>query len=360
MTTTTNSPLTGKSVLFLINQDLGGGVEYLAHVLAGDLQQRGAKCATRFIYPTSSGGTATKIRHVLRKAVNVAKAAPDVIITFQPTASAIATIAGRIGGCRVRIVHQSNSPVKSHVVMRELDKILGSTGAYSVTIANSRATISEFDAYPKPYRKKIRLIEHGIPPPVHALNRRDILAKFNIPDDAPLLLMAARLDLQKGQHIIVSALQELPRVRLVMAGSGPEKQNLLAQARAVGVEDRLHFLGHVERQDLMDLYRAASLMVFPSQWETFGLAAVEAAMVGLPVIAADIPALREVLAQDGHTTAKFVTQRQPHNWAMAIAEALADPALRPRSEEFAAVIQDKYSERRMIDGYDRLYRELIA
>ena len=81
-----------------------------------------------------------------------------------------------------------------------------------------------------PYRKKIRLIEHGIPPPAHALTRKDILAKFCIPDDAPLLLMAARLDLQKGQHIIVSALQELPRVRLVMAVSGPEKQNLLNQA----------------------------------------------------------------------------------------------------------------------------------
>ena len=100
-------------------------------------------------------------------------------------------------------------------------------------------------------------------------------------------------------------------------------------------------------------------MVFPSQWETFGLAAVEAAMVGLPVIAADIPALREVLTEDGHTTANFVTQRQPR-----VGPRLFPGACRPDASlalrDFAAVIQDKYSERRMIEGYDSLYRELIS
>jgi L-malate glycosyltransferase len=353
------SPMIGKSVLFLINQDLGGGVEYLGQVLSSDLERRGATCRTCFIYPSSANSAATKVSHILHKATTIARSAPDVIITFQPTASAVAAIAGRMGGCKVRIVHQSNSPVKSHVVVREIDKLLGSIGAYSVTIANSRATISEFANYPKSYRSRIKLIEHGIPPPAYNLNPAGIRAKFAIPDDGPMLLMAARLDLQKGHNIIVSALSKLPRARLVMAGSGPEKDNLIALANETGVSDRLHFLGHVGRQDLTDLYHAASLFVFPSSWETFGLAAVEAAMAGLPVVAAGIPALREVLTHDGKTTARFVDSRNSTEWAVAISESLHDAELRQRCESFAAVIQDHYSEERMMQGYTKLYDELM-
>lgn len=359
MTTGAQPIMKGKNVLFLINQDLGGGVEYLAQVLGQDLTLRGATCITKVVYPPGWDGSVSKARQIFRKARLVAKAAPDVIITFQPTSSAIAAIAGRLSGSRAVIAHQSNSPVKSHPLVRRLDKLLGTAGAYSVLIANSRATMSEFEAYPKAYRDKIRLIEHGIPPPHFALSRADILAKFSLPTVAPLLLMAARLDQQKGQNIIVGALPKLPGARLVMAGSGPEKDNLIGLARTLGVEDRLHFLGHVGRQDLTDLYRAATLMVFPSTWETFGLAAVEAAMAGLPVVASNIPALHEVLTCDGQTTTHFVANRNANDWASVVSACLADNDLRPRTEAFAALIQEKYSERRMIEGYDALYAELF-
>ena len=360
MTLATLSPMAGKRVLFLINQDMGGGVEYLGRVLSSDLEHRGAKCSNCFMYPTTDTTTVMKLRHILRKSLLIARAAPDVLITFQPTSSAIAAIAGQVGGCKVRIVHQSNSPTKSHVVARELDKILGSIGGYSVTIANSRATIAEFQTYPKHYQRRIRLIEHGIPPPVHALEPKDILAKFAIPMDGPLLLMAARLDRQKGQNIIVSALPQLPKARLVMAGSGPDQTNLTTLARQLGVGDRLHFLGHVGRQDLTDLYRAASLFVFPSAWETFGLAGVEAAMAGLPVVASGIPALREVLTCDGRTTAHFVDSRAPDAWAKAITQCLGDTQLRSRCHDFASIIQHQYSEERMIQKYVKLYAELMT
>lgn len=351
--------LAGKTVLFLVNQDLGGGVEYLARVIGTDLTARGALCRTEFIYPSSDCSSLQKLKYVARAAANVARHAPDVLITFQPTSSSVSAVAGLAGGCRVRIVHQSNSPSKSNGFVRELDKILGSTGAYTVTIANSMATMAEFDHYPKAYRDRILLIEHGIPPPTFNLTPNDILAKFNVPNDGPILMTAARLDLQKGQQIIVSALAELPGVRYVMAGAGPEHDALARLARSLGVQDRVHFLGLIGREDLTDLYRASSLLVFPSVWETFGLAAVEAAMVGLPVIASDIPALREVLTSNGTTTARYVAARTPEAWRKAISESLSAPNLRTDSAAFAAEIQDKYSEQRMIDGYVALYADLF-
>ena len=356
----TEAALSGKRVLFLVNQDLGGGVEYLARVIGQDLTARGAICRTEFIYPSSDFSTQQKLSYVASAAWRVARNAPDILITFQPTASAVSAIAGLAGGCRRRIVHQSNSPSKSNAVVRELDKLLGSIGAYTVTIANSRATIAEFEHYPNAYRDRILLIEHGIPPPQFQLAPTDILAKFSVPADGPILLTAARLDPQKGQQIIVSALRELPGVRYVMAGAGPEQDALARLAQSFGVADRVHFVGLLGRQDLTDLYRASTLLVFPSVWETFGLAAVEAAMIGLPVIASDIPALREVLTSDGKTTARFVASRSPYDWREAISDSLASPQLSAASAGFATVIQDKYSEQRMIAGYAALYAELFT
>ena len=76
----------------------------------------------------------------------------------------------------------------------------------------------------------------------------------------------------------------------------------------------MHFLGHVERQDLMDLYRASTLFVFPSTWETFGLAAVEAAMTGLNLKdPATIKVMRGVMMDFG-----FKAQRLAHKAAKAI------------------------------------------
>ncbi len=82
-------------------------------------------------------------------------------------------------------------------------------------------------------------------------------------------------------------------------------------------------------------------------------------MAGLPVIAADIPALREVLAADGQTTARFVSKREVPQWTAAISAA-SETRIAPAHRCVCPVIQEKYSERRMMDAYVALYRELIS
>lgn len=82
-------------------------------------------------------------------------------------------------------------------------------------------------------------------------------------------------------------------------------------------------------------------------------------MTGLPIVSSDIPALREVLTIDGMTTTQFVESRNADVWAKAISACLNDASLRSRCEQFAEIIQDKYSERRMMQGYNALYAELM-
>ena len=91
---------------------------------------------------------------------------------------------------------------------------------------------------------------------------------------------------------------------------------------------------------------AADLFVFPSTWETFGLAAVEAVMAGLPIVASDLPVLREVLSAERGAAAEFVALDDAIAWARAITAARSDTA--PAS---VAAIAQRYSVARMIDAY---------
>ena len=88
----------------------------------------------------------------------------------------------------------------------------------------------------------------------------------------------------------------------------------------------VHELGAVSAAELEWLYAHAVLLVFPTLYEGFGLPLLEAADRGLPVLASDIPALRET----GGDSARFVPPGDPGAWAVAVTELASDPAARER------------------------------
>jgi len=143
----------------------------------------------------------------------------------------------------------------------------------------------------------------------------------------------------------------LPRARLVVAGDGPRRAEYEVLAAQTGVSARLHLLADVTREDVADLLAAADVFVFPSTWETFGLAAVEAAVAGLSIIASDLPVLREVLTADRGAAAAFVPPFDVDGWACAIA-SVAPPDETHRA--IVAAVADRYSVTRMVDAYAAL------
>jgi len=110
-------------------------------------------------------------------------------------------------------------------------------------------------------------------------------ASLDTPADAPLLLGMGRLHESKAHDVSLQALTELPDAWLWIAGVGPLEAKLKAMAQALGVEDRVRFLGW--RTDPSALYRAADICVFPSRYEPLGNVVIQAWAHGLPVIAAD-------------------------------------------------------------------------
>jgi len=109
-------------------------------------------------------------------------------------------------------------------------------------------------------------------------------AELDVPVDVPLLLAAGRLHPNKAFDILLQAMPETGDAHLMIAGDGDEETALKAQAAALGIEDRVRFLGW--RGDIPDLLATADMLVCPSRIEPLGNVVLEAWACGVPVVAA--------------------------------------------------------------------------
>ena len=114
--------------------------------------------------------------------------------------------------------------------------------------------------------------------------------------EPPYLLYVGTVEERKDLITAVRALAQLPDVRLVSAG--PQTgyaARVRATAESAGVGERVTLQGFVDEATLRALYSSAIALIFPSRYEGFGLPALQALAAGLPVVASDLPVLREVL-----------------------------------------------------------------
>jgi glycosyltransferase involved in cell wall biosynthesis len=147
----------------------------------------------------------------------------------------------------------------------------------------------------------------------------------------------------------------LPGCHLAIAGQGPDAVRLRNIADELGLSDRVHFAGELEPARIGDFLAALDAFVFPSSAETFGLAAVEAAQAGVPVIANDIPVLREVLEIDGAACARFVDTSDPHAFAEAVSDVLGNPKVADALSQLGRRLSERHSLAAMVEAY----RELV-
>ena len=144
------------------------------------------------------------------------------------------------------------------------------------------------------------------------------------PEDASLLVTLGRLHPAKAQDVAIAALAQLPDTFLWIAGAGPLEAKLKAQAHALGVSDRVRFLGW--RSDASRLYAAADVCLFPSRYEPLGNVVIQAWAHGLPVVAAASqgPAALIREGEDG----LLVPVDDAESLAAAARRLIVDPALR--------------------------------
>jgi glycogen(starch) synthase len=116
------------------------------------------------------------------------------------------------------------------------------------------------------------------------------------------ILYLGRLEMYgKGLDLLLYAFakiaDQVPQ-GLVIAGDGPDRHALEALASALGLRDRVRFVGWIPRDERFKWLSGADFIVMPSLYESFGLVAAEALAVNTPVVAFDIPCLREIVGTD--------------------------------------------------------------
>ncbi|MDP3771585.1 MAG: glycosyltransferase family 4 protein, partial [bacterium] len=126
----------------------------------------------------------------------------------------------------------------------------------------------------------------------------------------------------KGVPVLLDAIARIPSVTLRIVGDGDLRSSYEQQARALGIADRVAFLGAVSDEQLPAVYQLADVLVLPStaRSEAFGIVLLEAMASGIPVIASDFPGVRTVIAE-GETG--FLV---PPDDVVTLAERLADLA----------------------------------
>jgi len=136
----------------------------------------------------------------------------------------------------------------------------------------------------------------------------------------------------KGLGVLLHAIAGLPGVRAKIAGDGPYRHEAEALAVELKVEDRVDFVGDIRKiDDKMAFYRSIGIFVFPSTevTETFGISQVEAMLMGVPVVASNLPTGVTDVAIDNET-ALLITPGQADELKAAVIRLREDAALRER------------------------------
>jgi glycosyltransferase involved in cell wall biosynthesis len=142
---------------------------------------------------------------------------------------------------------------------------------------------------------------------------------------------AARLSPEKGVRHLIEAFALLRqryggRVSLRIAGEGPERARIEAMIQRLHLESSVELRGWVEHEKLPDFLRELDVFVMPSTWEGFGVAAIEASAMQLPVVASNIHGIPDAV-RDG-VTGLLVPSRHPVALSEAIGRLVEDPLLR--------------------------------
>ena len=139
-----------------------------------------------------------------------------------------------------------------------------------------------------------------------------------IPPGRPVVLMVSALIPAKRVAQAVRSVALVPDALLVVAGDGPERAAVSALGDAL-MPDRLILLGSIPRARTPDLYRRADAFLHMHPDEPFGIAYLEAAATGLPIVAPDVPTARWILGD----SALFADPKEPASVASALGRALS-------------------------------------
>ena len=254
-------------------------------------------------------------------------------------------------------------------------KIIGGTGVirhaarwFSTTSTN----LGDQIVVPSPKFHRL-LLEQKVTKPIHTIPNGIDLSQFKaakkpgsfrnrlgIKPNAPILLSVGRVDPEKRLDFLIDAFvglaDRIPQAHLVFAGDGSARKKLEAHAATTKVNERIHFLGMVNRVELPDLLHDATIFLSASTTEVHPISVIEAIASGLPLAAVQDEAFEGMIVENenGHLTPLNVDV-----YSDTLASMLSDPEKLKLYGRRSLELSEKFSIEGQVRTLENLYFEAI-
>ncbi len=257
-----------------------------------------------------------------------------------------------------------------HTLVEEYGRLYaGEMGAYWMR-RRTKSLCNKVDAIMTPSdMMKRRLVRYGVKTPITVIptgidapkksfTKKELKKKFKIPEKMKTLLYLGRMSKEKNLGVLLKMIRELkeknfPAV-LLFVGPG-DIEEVKADAKKMGVGDRVICTGPLEREEAQSVYGACDLFVFSSQTETQGLVVGEAMLAETPVVALVSPIQKEVYPEG-----KAVVLEEEKYFADAVIEILGNREKRERMvREAKKFTQEKFSKKAMIEKQIKVFQKVV-
>lgn len=376
-------------VLYVIDSLTASGAEQSLASMAAPLVENGVELHVAYLVErpglhqqlVEAGATLVPITDAAGRADRV-RVLQDEVRTRRPalihTTLFESDITGRIAGARTRtpVVSSLVNPMYGTEHRSDPGVRLGRLRAAQLLDVVTARAVTTFHAISADVgetmarrlclpRARLRVVPRGRDP--RALGSRDearrqrVRGALGVRPGTRLVLAAARQEHQKGLDVLLDALGILERagrasgLEVLLAGRDGNASGLLRQrAEELGLGARVRFLG--ARSDVPDLLCAADVFCVPSRWEGLGSVVLEAMALEAPLVASDLPAIREMLDP---SCALLVPPEDPSSLAEAIGGALEEGGADGRARVARRRFDDHFSIDGVAAAMAQLYVEAI-
>ncbi len=221
----------------------------------------------------------------------------------------------------------SGKPFVLHIHALDYDRSGKISNSWLFDLEKEGMQIADLVIAVSEYHKKIMIKEYGIKASKikvihHGINELKA-SDYKAPFDEDIVLFCGRLSLQKGAttfiEIAEALLKKEQNLRFVVTGQGELMEEMIASCNEKAMLNKIHFTGHLPQEDVFAIMKASQVMVMPSLSEPFGLSALEAVSLKLPVVLSKNCGVAEVLKD-----VPKVSQSDIDSYVTAIRDTLAN------------------------------------
>jgi len=288
----------------------------------------------------------------------------DIVHTHGVRANLVGRMGARLAGVKsiVTTVHSVLEQDYPAYLARLINKLMEKITERYVTRFITVSQLLQDDLIAKGIApRRVVTVHNGLDPEEFNINRvnTDVRARFRIPQEYPVIGIIARLHPVKGHDVFLQAAhelqKELPHTRFLMVGSGFHRPWIEAEVERLGLVGKAIFTGFME--DIPSVLAALDVLIVPSYSEGFGLTAIEAMAMGIPVVATRVGGLPEIITHQANGL--LIAPGDSKDLTKKILWLLDNPV---KAEEMIVqgkrTVADKFTIQGMVDKTQELYEQL--